>query len=30
VGAGSPEEIANNPSSHTGRYLKRLLSAARA
>ncbi len=27
VGAGTPEQIADNPASHTGRYLKRLLSA---
>jgi excinuclease ABC subunit A len=26
VGVGTPEEIAANPASHTGRYLKRLLS----
>jgi excinuclease ABC subunit A len=26
VGVGTPEAIANNPASHTGRYLKRLLS----
>ena len=25
VGVGTPEDIANNPESHTGRYLKRLL-----
>jgi excinuclease ABC subunit A len=25
VGVGTPEELANNPASHTGRYLKRLL-----
>ena len=25
VGFGTPEELANNPASHTGRYLKRLL-----
>jgi excinuclease ABC subunit A len=25
VGVGTPEEIAANPASHTGRYLKRLL-----
>ncbi len=25
VGVGTPEDIANNPASHTGRYLKRLL-----
>jgi excinuclease UvrABC ATPase subunit len=30
VGAGTPEEIADNPASHTGRYLKRLLSAVSA
>ena len=30
VGAGTPEEIADNPASHTGRYLKRLLLAASA
>jgi len=28
VGAGTPEELAANPASHTGRYLKRLLAAA--
>ena len=27
VGAGTPEQIADNPASHTGHYLKRLLSA---
>jgi excinuclease ABC subunit A len=26
VGFGTPEELASNPASHTGRYLKRLLS----
>ena len=26
VGVGTPEELAENPASHTGRYLKRLLS----
>jgi len=30
VGAGTPEQIADNPASHTGRYLKRLLSAVSA
>ncbi len=25
VGVGTPEDLANNPASHTGRYLKRLL-----
>ncbi|MEI6761038.1 MAG: excinuclease ABC subunit UvrA, partial [Betaproteobacteria bacterium] len=30
VGAGTPEQIADNPASHTGRYLKRLLLAASA
>ncbi len=25
VGVGTPEDVANNPASHTGRYLKRLL-----
>jgi excinuclease ABC subunit A len=25
VGAGSPEEIANVPQSHTGKYLRRIL-----
>jgi excinuclease ABC subunit A len=25
VGVGTPEEIAANPDSHTGHYLKRLL-----
>ena len=25
VGIGTPEDIAVNPASHTGRYLKRLL-----
>jgi excinuclease ABC subunit A len=25
VGTGTPEDIAANPQSHTGRYLKRLL-----
>jgi len=25
VGTGTPEDIAANPASHTGRYLKRLL-----
>ena len=29
VGAGTPEQIADNPASHTGHYLKRLLPAAR-
>jgi len=28
VGVGTPEDIAANPASHTGRYLKRLLSPA--
>jgi excinuclease ABC subunit A len=28
VGAGTPEQIADNPASHTGHYLKRLLAAA--
>ena len=27
VGVGTPEDIAANPDSHTGRYLKRLLHA---
>ena len=27
VGAGTPEQIADNPASHTGHYLKRLLAA---
>ncbi|MET0208251.1 MAG: hypothetical protein ABW220_04370, partial [Burkholderiaceae bacterium] len=27
VGAGTPEDIAANEASHTGRYLKRLLPA---
>jgi excinuclease ABC subunit A len=26
VGVGTPEDLAANPASHTGRYLKRLLS----
>jgi excinuclease ABC subunit A len=30
VGAGTPEQIADNQASHTGRYLKRLLSAVSA
>ena len=30
VGAGTPEQIADNPASHTGRYLKRLLLGASA
>jgi excinuclease UvrABC ATPase subunit len=25
VGVGTPEDIAANPASHTGKYLKRLL-----
>jgi excinuclease ABC subunit A len=25
VGVGTPEDIAANPASHTGRYLKRLV-----
>jgi excinuclease ABC subunit A len=25
VGVGTPEDIAANPASHTGRYLRRLL-----
>jgi excinuclease ABC subunit A len=29
VGAGTPEMLADNPASHTGHYLKRLLAAAR-
>ena len=29
VGAGTPEMLADNPASHTGHYLKRLLPAAR-
>ena len=28
VGVGTPEDIAANPASHTGRYLQRLLSGA--
>jgi len=28
VGVGTPEDLAANPASHTGRYLKRLLTAA--
>jgi excinuclease ABC subunit A len=28
VGAGTPEDLAANPASHTGHYLKRLLAAA--
>jgi excinuclease ABC subunit A len=27
VGVGTPEDIAANPASHTGRYLRRLLKA---
>jgi len=30
VGVGTPEDIAANPASHTGRYLKRLLAQTRA
>jgi len=30
VGMGSPEDLANNPASFTGRYLKRLLEAKQA
>jgi excinuclease ABC subunit A len=25
VGVGTPEDVASNPASHTGRYLNRLL-----
>jgi excinuclease ABC subunit A len=27
VGTGTPEDLAGNPRSHTGRYLRRLLDA---
>ena len=30
VATGPPEQIAANPASHTGRYLKKLLLEARA